>query len=151
MGTRRPPYTGRRSSLRMPPLSPSSRGCDTPSMATSMPRRGILHLLDERLVPAIVDAVFHLKIKGDYHHYLDEFKTGAERNAAADSTLAAYRVAQVPLSPPRRVGGLSRPPQVGAAMPRASVACSSTSISGGGSGGRYILGDDDCLLKLTNS
>ncbi|CAN6230591.1 unnamed protein product [Urochloa humidicola] len=36
--------------------------------------------------------------------------------------------------------------QAGAGMPRASVACSSTSISGGGSDGRYILGDDDCLV-----
>ena len=61
---------------------------------------GILRLLDERLVPAAaaVDAkVFYLKMKGDYHRYLAEFKTGAERKDAADATLAAYQAAQVPL------------------------------------------------------
>ncbi|CAD6264451.1 unnamed protein product [Miscanthus lutarioriparius] len=59
---------------------------------------GILRLLDDRLVPAAaaVDAkVFYLKMKGDYHRYLAEFKTGAERKDAADSTLAAYQAAQV--------------------------------------------------------
>ncbi|BAF23974.1 14-3-3-like protein GF14-A [Oryza sativa Japonica Group] len=58
---------------------------------------GILRLLDERLVPAAaaVDAkVFYLKMKGDYHRYLAEFKTGAERKDAADATLAAYQAAQ---------------------------------------------------------
>ncbi|XP_039855150.1 14-3-3-like protein GF14-A [Panicum virgatum] len=62
---------------------------------------GILRLLDKRLVPAAatVDAkIFYLKIKGDYHCYLAEFKTGAERKDAADSTLAAYQAAQVPSS-----------------------------------------------------
>ncbi|KAK3123711.1 hypothetical protein QOZ80_8AG0634880 [Eleusine coracana subsp. coracana] len=58
---------------------------------------GILRLLDERLVPAAaaVDAkVFYLKMKGDYHRYLAEFKTGAERKDAADATLGAYQAAQ---------------------------------------------------------
>ncbi|XP_066330730.1 14-3-3-like protein GF14-A [Miscanthus floridulus] len=58
---------------------------------------GILRLLDDRLVPAAaaVDAkVFYLKMKGDYHRYLAEFKTAAERKDAADSTLAAYQAAQ---------------------------------------------------------
>ncbi|KAL5230064.1 hypothetical protein ABZP36_028840 [Zizania latifolia] len=58
---------------------------------------GILRLLDERLVPAAaaVDSkVFYLKMKGDYHRYLAEFKTGAERKDAADATLTAYQAAQ---------------------------------------------------------
>ncbi|CAD6246244.1 unnamed protein product [Miscanthus lutarioriparius] len=58
---------------------------------------GIIRLLDDRLVPAAaaVDAkVFYLKMKGDYHRYLAEFKTAAERKDAADSTLAAYQAAQ---------------------------------------------------------
>uniref|UniRef100_A0A0A8YSN8 Uncharacterized protein n=1 Tax=Arundo donax TaxID=35708 RepID=A0A0A8YSN8_ARUDO len=49
---------------------------------------GILRLLDER---RIVDAkVFYLKVKGDYHRYLAEFKTGNEHKDAADATLSAY-------------------------------------------------------------
>ncbi|CAO2193852.1 unnamed protein product [Urochloa humidicola] len=61
----------------------AARGCCT----------GILHLLEDHLIPsaAAVDAnVFHLKMEGDYHLYL------AERNATANSTLAAYQAAQVP-------------------------------------------------------
>jgi phytoene/squalene synthetase len=33
--------------------------------------------------------------KGDYHRYLAEFKSAAERKEAADSTLGAYQAAQV--------------------------------------------------------
>ncbi|KAK3025930.1 hypothetical protein RJ639_040846 [Escallonia herrerae] len=58
---------------------------------------GILKLLDSRLVPsaAVGDSkVFYLKMKGDYHRYLAEFKTGAERKEAAESTLTAYKAAQ---------------------------------------------------------
>ncbi|KAE9609050.1 putative 14-3-3 protein [Lupinus albus] len=58
---------------------------------------GILKLLDSRLIPSASSGdskVFYLKMKGDYHRYLAEFKTGAERKDAAESTLAAYKSAQ---------------------------------------------------------
>lgn len=59
---------------------------------------GILQLLDSHLVPSSASAepkVFYLKMKGDYHRYLAEFKTGAERKEAAENTLLAYKSAQV--------------------------------------------------------
>jgi 14-3-3 protein epsilon len=37
-------------------------------------------------------------MKGDYHRYLAEFKTLAERKEAAEHTLLAYKAAQVQLS-----------------------------------------------------
>ncbi|CAN1241117.1 14-3-3-like protein E [Linum perenne] len=40
------------------------------------------------------DHVSIIKMKGDYHRYLAEFKTGAERKEAAESTLLAYKSAQ---------------------------------------------------------
>ncbi|KAL9858672.1 putative 14-3-3 protein [Arabidopsis thaliana] len=58
---------------------------------------GILKLLDTRLVPASANGdskVFYLKMKGDYHRYLAEFKTGQERKDAAEHTLTAYKAAQ---------------------------------------------------------
>ncbi|KAF3523167.1 hypothetical protein F2Q69_00050060 [Brassica cretica] len=58
---------------------------------------GILKLLDSRLVPAAASGdskVFYLKMKGDYHRYLAEFKTGQERKDAAENTLSAYKAAQ---------------------------------------------------------
>jgi len=57
----------------------------------------ILGLLDSNLIPASTSGeskVFYLKMKGDYHRYLAEFKTGAERKEAAESTLLAYKSAQ---------------------------------------------------------
>uniref|UniRef100_A0A453H722 14-3-3 domain-containing protein n=1 Tax=Aegilops tauschii subsp. strangulata TaxID=200361 RepID=A0A453H722_AEGTS len=59
---------------------------------------GILKLLDSHLVPSATAAeskVFYLKMKGDYHRYLAEFKAGAERKEAAENTLVAYKSAQV--------------------------------------------------------
>uniref|UniRef100_A0A1D1YR85 14-3-3-like protein C n=1 Tax=Anthurium amnicola TaxID=1678845 RepID=A0A1D1YR85_9ARAE len=58
---------------------------------------GILHLLDARLIPSASPGdskVFYLKMKGDYHRYLAEFKTGPDRKDAAESTLTAYKAAQ---------------------------------------------------------
>ncbi|KAJ8775402.1 hypothetical protein K2173_023167 [Erythroxylum novogranatense] len=58
---------------------------------------GILSLLDSHLIPSSSSSeskVFYLKMKGDYHRYLAEFKTGAERKEAAESTLLAYKSAQ---------------------------------------------------------
>jgi hypothetical protein len=58
----------------------------------------ILKLLDTYLIPTSntgESKVFYLKMKGDYHRYLAEFKTGAERKEAAESTLLAYKSAQV--------------------------------------------------------
>ncbi|KAK9069347.1 hypothetical protein SSX86_011249 [Deinandra increscens subsp. villosa] len=58
---------------------------------------GILKLIDSKLVPSASSGdskVFYLKMKGDYHRYLAEFKTSAERKEAAESTLNAYKAAQ---------------------------------------------------------
>ncbi|RXI06062.1 hypothetical protein DVH24_018104 [Malus domestica] len=48
---------------------------------------GILKLLNSRLIPSAIGSdskVFYLKMKGDYHRYLAEFKTGAEHKEAAE-------------------------------------------------------------------
>lgn len=58
----------------------------------------ILQLLDEHLIPTAGSGeskVFYLKMKGDYHRYLAEFKTGGDRKDAAEHTLLAYKAAQV--------------------------------------------------------
>ncbi|KAJ8500701.1 hypothetical protein OPV22_011253 [Ensete ventricosum] len=57
----------------------------------------ILALLDSHLVPSAATGeskVFYLKMKGDYHRYIAEFKAGEERKAAADDTMSAYKAAQ---------------------------------------------------------
>jgi 14-3-3 protein epsilon len=57
----------------------------------------ILALLDEHLIPTASTGeskVFYLKMKGDYHRYLAEFKSGADRKEAAEHTLLAYKAAQ---------------------------------------------------------
>ncbi|KAE8708248.1 14-3-3-like protein GF14 chi [Hibiscus syriacus] len=58
---------------------------------------GILQLLEDKLVPAAGagdSKVFYLKIKGDYHRYLAEFKTSDDQKATAENTLTAYKSAQ---------------------------------------------------------
>ncbi|KAL5703441.1 hypothetical protein ACHQM5_028531 [Ranunculus cassubicifolius] len=56
-----------------------------------------LKLLDAHLVPSATSSeskVFYLKMKGDYHRYMAEFKVGAERKEAAEDTMLAYKAAQ---------------------------------------------------------
>ncbi|XP_052197689.1 14-3-3-like protein [Diospyros lotus] len=58
---------------------------------------GILKLLDSKLIGSAASGdskVFYLKMKGDYHRYLAEFKTGTEKKDAAENTLSAYKAAQ---------------------------------------------------------
>ncbi|KAK8691921.1 hypothetical protein V6N13_075413 [Hibiscus sabdariffa] len=73
----------------------------------------ILKLLDKRLIPSASSGdskVFYLKMKGDYHRYLAEFKAGAERKEASESTLNAYKSAhdianaELPPTHPIRLG-----------------------------------------------
>jgi 14-3-3 protein epsilon len=57
----------------------------------------ILSLLDDHLIPTASSGeskVFYLKMKGDYHRYLAEFKTSSDRKDAAEHTLLAYKAAQ---------------------------------------------------------
>ena len=63
----------------------------------------ILQLLDDHLIPTASSGeskVFYLKMKGDYHRYLAEFKSGTDRKDAAEHTLLAYKAAQVIGGPP---------------------------------------------------
>ncbi|XP_057974097.1 14-3-3 protein 1 isoform X2 [Malania oleifera] len=58
---------------------------------------GILKLLDSHLIPSASTSeskVFYLKMKGDYHRYLAEFKVGDQRKEAAEDTMLAYKAAQ---------------------------------------------------------
>ena len=57
----------------------------------------ILKLLDENLITtatASESKVFYLKMKGDYHRYMAEFKSGDERKSAAEDTMESYKSAQ---------------------------------------------------------
>ncbi len=81
------------------PLS-TSRPCSSQQVEKELSDicNSILALLDEYLIPSAKSCeskVFYLKMKGDYHRYLAEFKTGAERKDAAEFTLQAYKAAQV--------------------------------------------------------
>ncbi|PIN15381.1 Multifunctional chaperone (14-3-3 family) [Handroanthus impetiginosus] len=58
---------------------------------------GILKLLSDTLIPSAASSeskVFYLKMKGDYHRYLAEFKVGNERKEAAEDTMLSYKAAQ---------------------------------------------------------
>ncbi|CAN7032380.1 unnamed protein product [Brassica oleracea var. botrytis] len=58
----------------------------------------IFNLIDSHLLPnASTDdfKVFYLKMKGDYHRYLSDSKTGAARVQAVKDTLEIYKSAQV--------------------------------------------------------
>ncbi|KAK1396036.1 General regulatory factor 8 [Heracleum sosnowskyi] len=58
---------------------------------------GILKLLESNLVPSASTSeskVFYLKMKGDYHRYMAEFKVGDERKNAAEDTMNSYKAAQ---------------------------------------------------------
>ncbi|OIW14549.1 hypothetical protein TanjilG_14936 [Lupinus angustifolius] len=57
----------------------------------------ILKLLDDNLIPSATlseSQVFYLKMKGDYHRYLAEFKIGHEKKSAAEETFFSYKAAQ---------------------------------------------------------
>ncbi|KAG6386668.1 hypothetical protein SASPL_151837 [Salvia splendens] len=58
---------------------------------------GILKLLSDNLIPSAASSdsrIFYLKMKGDYHRYLAEFKVDNERKEAAENTMLAYKAAQ---------------------------------------------------------
>ncbi|GER26182.1 14-3-3 protein [Striga asiatica] len=58
---------------------------------------GVLKLLADHLIPSAASSeskVFYLKMKGDYHRYMAEFKVGDERKVAAEETMSSYKAAQ---------------------------------------------------------
>ena len=58
----------------------------------------IFNLIDSHLLPSASTAdskVFYLKMTGDYHRYLSDSKTGAEKIKAVKRTLEVYKSAQV--------------------------------------------------------
>lgn len=59
---------------------------------------GILQMLQKHLIPSAANSeakVFYMKMKGDYHRYLAEFKVGKEKDQEAANTMEAYKAAQV--------------------------------------------------------
>ena len=75
-----------RGALRIPAQPPRVALCRCPTAATSCKIKSFPFLNE---FPGT-----HL-LQGDYHRYLAEFKTGAERKEAAEHTLLAYKAAQV--------------------------------------------------------
>lgn len=56
----------------------------------------VLSVIDDNLIPNSTSGdsrVFYYKMKGDYHRYLAEFATGADRKEAAENSLVAYKAA----------------------------------------------------------
>jgi len=56
----------------------------------------VLKVIDDHLIPGAQTGesrVFYYKMKGDYHRYLAEFATGADRKTAAENSLMAYKAA----------------------------------------------------------
>lgn len=56
----------------------------------------IMVVIDEHLIPSATpgeSSVFYSKMKGDYYRYLAEFKSGDDKQEAADQSLKAYQVA----------------------------------------------------------
>jgi len=73
----------------------------------------IVKVLNENLIPNATTGeskVFYNKMKGDYHRYLAEFASGAERKNAAENSLIAYKAAsdisvtELPPTHPIRLG-----------------------------------------------
>jgi len=73
----------------------------------------ILDVLEKHLIPSSTTGeskVFYYKMKGDYHRYLAEFATSAERKDAAENSLVAYKAAsdiatnELPPTHPIRLG-----------------------------------------------
>jgi hypothetical protein len=93
----------------------------------------ILQLLDEHLIPTASTGeskVFYLKMKGDYHRYLAEFKTSADRKEAAEHTLLAYKAAQVSQSSHRWAAALGTPAAGTAAAVTATAAAVAHTTAG---------------------
>jgi hypothetical protein len=55
----------------------------------------VASLTANAVAPTLLTLFFATSLQGDYHRYLAEFKTGADRKEAAEHTLLAYKAAQV--------------------------------------------------------
>ncbi|CAI0421997.1 unnamed protein product [Linum tenue] len=77
----------------------------TPASELSVEERNLLSVAYKNVIGSLRAAwrivssieqkeVFYLKMKGDYHRYMAEFKVGDERKSAAEDTMLAYKAAQ---------------------------------------------------------